>query len=71
MLPREIREAPLVTPISATEMLVCVATPFGCPQCGTARAFFVLRKAEIAGPWTYACVACTDDAVPAGQGRRA
>lgn len=66
MLPREIREAPVVQPISATEMLACVAEPFGCPQCGVARAFFVLTKAGRYGAWTYACVTCTAK-LPAGQ----
>ena len=63
-LPREIREAPIVQPLTATEMLACVAEPFGCPQCGVARAFFVLTKADRYGTWTYACAGC------AGPGAR-
>ena len=66
MLPREIREAPVVQPLSATEMLACVAEPFECPQCGVARAFFVLTKVDLFGDWTYACVICSAK-LPAGQ----
>ena len=57
-LPREIREAPITEFLNATKMLAVVAEPFECPVCHTARAFFVLTKANLDAKWAYCCVLC-------------
>ena len=59
-IPRALREAPLVRALSITMVLAVVAEPLGCPECGTARAFFVLEKKDMTSPWTYRCSLCHD-----------